>query len=78
MTNNVVPIGGLKKKLCDSIDQVIKYLTENRDSIKSLVIVLGDGKEFMLWLGPDTESVSYATDFAKGVLTNAILSEYGL
>jgi len=78
MTSNVVPIGGLKGKLCDSIDQVIKYLTEHRNDVKTLVVVLGDHKEFMMWMGPDAEAVSYATDFAKAVLNASILAEYGL
>lgn len=78
MTSNVVPIGGFKGKLCDSIDNIINYLTENRHDIKSLVVVLGHQSEFMLWMGPNAEAASYATDFAKAVLSRSILSEYDL
>ena len=78
MTSNVVPIGGFNNKLGDSIDNVIQYLTEHRNDIKSLVIVLGHQSEFMLWMGPNAEAAAYATDFAKSVLSRSILAEYDL
>jgi len=76
---NVVPIGSqLAKDMKVGVDEAIAHLQANRANIKSMVIVLGDGQGFSTWLGPDPESVSFATDFVKAILADTILQSYGL
>jgi len=79
MSDNVVSIrANLTREVLSGVDEAIEHLKAHRETIKSMVIVIGDGDGFITWLGPDAESVSYATDFAKAVVASAIQQEYGL
>ncbi len=81
MNDTVVPIGSKSKpKFClaPHIEAVIKHLQENRDKVKSLVVVVGDGESFITWMGPNAQEANYAAEFAKAVLSRAMLAEYGL
>ena len=44
----------------------------------SLLVVVGDGESFITWMGPNAQEANYAAEFAKAILSRAMLAEYGL